>query len=377
MKALTEEIEPIAPIEAIDALVPTSGDDQSLLPARTPIQMAGINISGDTIIAATSHLEDEHKTLVRWAFHYAKEQNWSWKDCATHLGVSENALYRIFTDKYRDTKNGERISLEGVCRKLARAKSLIEERASLRRHTFIETSIWRRLDKICTEAFVSQTIAMIYGEPQIGKTVCLEQHARRNNHGQTKYIRLPAASGLQYLLREIAAACKVPTDKGIEVLRKRIMKALDGSTLVIIDELHEMFITYSRSNILRSLEFLREIHDRTQCGMVLCGTRVWREELESGSYSQFLKQLRRRGILELQLPDTVPAEDLDLFAAAYHLPAAKSEARELILAINKEHGLGRYTKFLAIGARAAQKKNQRYSWDHFLNAYNILTRLKD
>lgn len=352
-------------------------DDKSLIPAKTPpMIVSGINISGDTIITATAHLDDQQKSLVRWAFNYAKEQNWSWKECAKQFGISENALYRIFTDKYRDAKL-ERIKLDGVCRELAKAKTLIEERASIRRHPFIETSIWRRIDKICTEALVSQTIAMIYGESQIGKTTSFGEHLRRNNHGATKYIRCPATSGVQYLVREIAIACRVPAKKGIESLRPRIYNAIDGSTLVIFDELHEIFLTYSRANILRALEFIREIHDRTQCGMVLGGTRAWREELETGEYSQFLKQLRRRGAIELQLPDHAPAEDLDLFAAAYHLPAAKGEARELILAINKEHGLGRYTKFLAIGARAAQKKNQRYTWDHFRSAYEILNRLKD
>lgn len=361
-----------------EALVPTSGDDKSLMPARTPVHLvpSGISISGDTVITATAHLEDDQRTLVRWAFNYAKEQNWNWKEAAKQLGISENALYRIWTDKYRDAKS-DRVSLHGICRELAKAKTLLEERASIRRHPFIETSIWRRTDKICTEALVSQTIASIYGESQVGKTTCLLEHTRRNNHGQTKYIRVPAASGLQYFMREIAAACRVPADKGIEVLRKRILRAIDGSTLVIIDELHEIFLTYSRANILRCLEFIRELHDRTTCGMVLCGTRAWREELETGEFSQFLKQLRRRGALELQLPDAAPADDLDLFAAAYHLPAPRGEPRELVLAINKEHGLGRYTKFLAIGARAAQKKSQRYTWDHFLTAYSILTRLKD
>jgi DNA transposition AAA+ family ATPase len=357
--------------------VPLAGDDKSLIPTTTPVHMtAGINISGDTIITSTAHLEDDQKALIRWAFNYVKDQNWGWREAANQLGVSENALYRVFTDRYKN-KVGERVPLEGICRELAKSKTLIEERAAIRRIPFTQTSIWRRMDKICTEAFVSQTIASIYGESQVGKTTCLIEHARRNNHGQTKYIRTPAASGLQYFMREIAAACKVPSDKGIEVLRKRILKAIDGRTLVMIDELHEIFLTYSRANILRCLEFIREIHDRTQCGMVLCGTRAWREELETGEYSQFLKQLRRRGCLELQLPDFAPAEDLDLFAAAYHLPPAKGEARALILAINQEHGLGRYTKFLAIGARGAQKKNQRYTWDHFLNAYSILNRLKD
>jgi len=364
-------------IPAADPSDASDPSDQNLLPAKTPIQMiAGINISGDTIITATSHLPEEQRNLIRWAYNYIKDQGWSWKEASREFSVSANALYRIFTDKYRNA-DGDRIALDGQCRSLAKARALAEERASIRRHPFIETSIWRRTTKICAEALISQPIALIYGESQVGKTTCLEEHLRRNNHGQTKYIRVPAASGVQYFLREVATACKVPNNKGVEVLRSRILKAIDGSTLVIVDELHEIFLTYSRPNILRTLEIIREIHDRTKCGMVLCGTRWWREQLETGEYTQFLKQLRRRGALELQLPDTAPPEDLDLFAHAYGLKPATGEARELILAINKEHGLGRYTKFLAIGARAAQKKNQRYAWDHFLNAYSILTRLKD
>jgi DNA transposition AAA+ family ATPase len=365
-------------LATIDADLPEVAiPEAELIDVKEPIQMS-INVSGDTVVTSTSEYPEDQRLLLRWAFHYAREHNIPNVDFQKTFGVSYNALYRVWTDRYRHPETKARISPHGICRELAKAKSLIEERASIRRVPFIETSVWRRINTVCAEALVSQSIALIYGEPQIGKTACLEEHMRRNNHGQTKYVPVPATSGVQYLVREIATACKVPNDKGIEVLRGRINKSIDSKTLLIFDELHLIFLTYSRQSVLRALEFIRQIHDRTKCGMVLCGTRVWREQLETSDYSQFLKQLRRRsGGLEAQLPDHVPAEDLDLFAHAYHLPPAKGEARELILAINKEHGLGYYVKTLARAARAAQKKQQRYTWDHFTNAYSILTRLKD
>ena len=122
-------------------------------------------------------------------------------------------------------------------------------------------------------ALISQTIVLMYGDSQIGKTTALEEYARRHNHGQTKYIRLPASAGVQLCAKEIAKACFVSTSSSFEGLRDRILKAIDDKNLIIIDELHQSFMSYQKQSQIKVLEFIREIYDRTQCGMVL----VWHE----------------------------------------------------------------------------------------------------
>jgi DNA transposition AAA+ family ATPase len=386
--------------QALELPEQTDSDSEALIPVTAGRD--AINISGDTVTTKTAHLDDEERSLVRWAYDYARDNDWGWNLAAKELGVSSTTLYRIWVDKYRHQmvqkdsagnkvphpKAGERISLSSICETLADRKRLFDERATLRKVPFVETSVFKTIDKICEEALLSQTVAMIYGESQIGKTESLEEHRRRNNHGQTIYVRLPASAGVQLVMKEVAKACRVSPDSSFEHLRDRVHKAIDGTKLLIIDELHEVFECYQKKSIVRVLEVIREIFDRTKCGLVLCGTRVFRENLETGHYAQFLKQLRRRGVLEAQLPDVAPVPDLNAFAAAYGLPPLKvvykekklvgqDAAADLVLAIAKEYGLGRYIKTLARGARRATKKTQRYTWDHFLQAYDFVARLKD
>jgi DNA transposition AAA+ family ATPase len=64
-----------------------------------------------------------------------------------------------------------------------------------------------RISKVCDETLLCNTIAMVYGESQIGKTASLKEYARRNNQGQTVYPLMPASAGVQSMVRAIAEAC--------------------------------------------------------------------------------------------------------------------------------------------------------------------------
>src|SRR3954468_18405709 len=125
-------------------------DDADLIDVKEPLQMS-VNVSGDTVVTSTADYEEDQRLILRWAFHYAREHNVLNADFQKTFGVSYNALYRIWTDRYRNPETKARISPAGLCREIAKAKALIEERASIRRHPFIETSIWRRINAICTE----------------------------------------------------------------------------------------------------------------------------------------------------------------------------------------------------------------------------------
>ena len=161
-----------------------------------------------------------------------------------------------------------------------------------------------------------------------------------------------------------------------EQLRERVTKFLDPSKLLIIDEVHEVFVSYQKSSTLKCLSVLRQIQEVSQCGMVLCGTNVFRTELEQGEFSQSLKQLRKRGIVELQLESVPTEEDLNLIAKHYKLGPPSPEAAEHVRWIAKEMGLGKYTKFLASSAQMAGKKKERFCWGHFVRTVTIAAQMK-
>jgi len=338
---------------------------------------ATLNISGDTVKQTLKkqiekgEVTQSQADLVWWYYAYSKQNGYSLSLASLELGYDANStLFRLWTGTY-----GAKI--DKICAKIERFKKIAEERDSTASINFVETTIAKAIARFCDAALYSQTIAFIYGDSQIGKTTALMEYARLNNHGQTKYIRMPASAGVQIVAKEIARACFVSTSTCFENLRESILNSIDHNTLIIIDEVHQCFLSYQKGSQMKILEFIREIYDRTQCGMVLCGTNVLKEEIQQGKLARMLEQLRRRGTHPLQLPAKPPKKDLDKIAAAFRLPPPDGDALEIVRDMIHRSGLGMYVKFLQTAGRIAKKENKKLSWDHFILAHDLIQKLSE
>ena len=218
---------------------------------------------GDHVTEATKDLPDRQRELIRWLFFRSIEEGVTLKDAADSIHYSNTVLWRVMKGEYEG-------DVAAVCDAIESYKRICDQRDGLARQAFVETDTARRIWKICDAAITYQSIAMIFGDSQTGKTWALQEYARRHNHGQTKYIRMPAAAGVQMVCRAFAEACGLSHKCSYEAMRERVQRAIDGNTLVIVDELHQAFNTYQRHARVAVLEVIREIHDRTGCGMVLC-----------------------------------------------------------------------------------------------------------
>lgn len=335
---------------------------------------SNINVSGDTVKMVLSEqvkrgdITAEQEGLVWWFFCHCKTEGYTLKEAGALIEKDSTAISRVWNGKYG-------ASLDNICQDIARYRKLSEERATRVHLDFIETSIWRTIDKVCSAALVTQTVAFIWGDSQIGKTTALEEHARRNNHGQTKLVRMPASAGVQLFMKELARACFVSPDSCFEKLRDRVLNAIDDRTLVIVDELHQAFTSYQSGSAIKVMEVIREIYDRTHCGLVLCGTNVLRDNLTTGKLAAILEQLRRRGTIKVQLPKCPPKSDLDRIAKKFGLSPAVDIAAEVVKDQIHTSGLGMYIKFLQSAGMMANKEGRKLTWDHFVQAHDIIARL--
>lgn len=261
---------------------------------------ARISTPGDTVKAAldrlveTSKLNNEDRDLVWWFYCYSMDSKWRLQDSADAIGTSPTTVHRLFNGTYG-------ASYDGIVEAVARFKKVADERAKRKQIGFVETSAWQKITRVCNAALYDNMPAFIYGASQIGKTECLKEFARRNNHGTTRYVRMPSSPSFQYFLKIVAEACYISPRQQQDVLRRRIMDALDSRNLLVIDEVHQAMCTASELAARKVIEFLREIYDRTGCGIVLCGTKVFRDEFEAGRQKLIFDQFRRRGMLELVL----------------------------------------------------------------------------
>ena len=319
----------------------------------------------------TAAYEETHRGLVRWLFEYCTAHGISKKKAVAKIGYSTTTIYHILKGDYKG-------SLADVCSGIARWKRLCAERDDIKGVAFVETATARKIWQLCDAAHRYNTIAAIYGQSQIGKTWALMEHCRRCDHGKTIYVRLPAAGGVQPMLKAFAHALLGPSKTATTAAqdRERVMKGTTVDTLWIIDEVHQVFETYQRHARIACLELIREIHDLTSCGMVLCGTNIARDEIENGQHKEMLAQLRRRGIFRLQLPEYAPWPDRLEIARHFGIQTPpEGQVRKLVDDVIVKNGLKAYTSYMQAASRIAAKRKTAMTWQHFVTAYDVIAKL--
>jgi len=327
-----------------------------------------MSIPGDTVkialdrLVESGEMDAEGRALAWWFYCYSRDARWRLRDCADALGTSTTTVHRLFNGSYG-------ASYAAVIGSIERFKRLADERGKRREIGFVETSAWQKISRICNAALYDNMPAFVYGASQIGKTACLLEFARRNNHGQTRYIRMPSSPSFQFFLRTVAEACYLSPRQNQDALRRRIMDALDSRNLLIVDEVHQAMCTASELGSRKVVEFLREVYDRTGCGIVLCGTKVFRDEFERGRQAMIFDQFRRRGMLELTLPDVPSRGDINRIARAFDLAAPDGDTLDLIKGMLQTSGIGKYIKFLQCANGVAVTRKESLTWQHFADTY--------
>jgi DNA transposition AAA+ family ATPase len=335
---------------------------------------ARLSIPGDTVKIALTKMREKgtlneaDESLVWWFYCHCRDKRFSLAESAEAISYDSTTVHRLFNGTYG-------AKLDKVVEAITRYKKIASERSKRRDIGFIETSTWRKISQVCDSAFYDSMPAFIYGASQIGKTECLKEYAERNNHGQTKYIRMPASPSFPFFLKTVARACFISDRQNNDITRHRIMEALDEKNIILIDEVHQALITVTESTARKIIEFLREVYDRTGCGIVLCGTNVFRDEFERGRQKMIFEQFRRRGMLELVLPDTPPKSDIIKIAKSFELDEPSDRVFDTIKSMLQESGLGKYIKFLQYANGVAVSRKEQITWDHFLAAYDGIKKL--
>lgn len=333
-----------------------------------------ISVPGDTCLTALNRLvsagelDEAGKAAVLWFYGHCRDKGMSLADAGTCIDRDATTVHRLFNGRYG-------AGYANLVAAIVRYRKLAEQRAKRRDIGYIETSVWRKVSAVCKSALFDSMPTYIYGASQIGKTAALLEYARRNNHGQTKYVRMPAAPTLRMTLEYLAAGCYVSTRQHDRDLRRRIMAALDDKTLLIVDEVHQVMVGCSERTAGKIMEFLREVYDRTGCGLVMAGTKVFRDELAQGPQALVYEQSRRRALIHLQLPDVPPRADVLKIAAAFGLDEPADAHLELIREMLAESGLGKFIKYLQFAHGLAVGKEQKLTWEHFAQAYRSVQAL--
>lgn len=346
--------------------VSTEPTDEST-PGVAAMQARRFRIPGDEVNRATADLPDEQRSAIRWFHAHAAENDLSLNDLGQLVRLSGTTMSLVFRGKYE-------AKLDGVVSAILDYKRLLEKRQTGRKLAFIPNALTQRIWAACEAALEFQRMVCIWGDSQIGKSVALLAYRDAHNHGQTIYVRMPTPCSMTHFLAELAEALRISPQQKEKELRRRILSAFDDRMLLIVDECHQAMFNRRRGN--HPLEFIRELHDRRGCGVVLCGTNVFRDEMERGYLADIMRQTKRRRLCALQLPDRPTRGDLNTFAQAYGLPPATGEARKLEYDMIQEEALGMWLTLLRMGAKIANQRGQKFDWPHVLAAHAGLRELE-
>ncbi|MEK9753262.1 MAG: AAA family ATPase [Rhodospirillaceae bacterium] len=369
--------------------------DQDSLPESASGSMgnnvrASWNVSLDQLRQNIDHNNDKAKDALIGAFRWCIDPAHpvSRYEFAHATGINENTLYKIIAGKHVHPDTKERLPLSGKFVKAVNEwLELQAERFSGGSADFVLTPTARKIHNGCDLARESQTPVIVWGPSHIGKTWALEEYTHSNNHGRTVYCRMRAASGLGGMVKRIADRLGISAKSNTLDLVDRIKRALTPNMVLILDEIHLLRHTYRVQSFFACLEVIREIHDETRCGMVLCGTQLFLRDMKAGQHEE-LEQVWRRGVHKLHLPNMPTKADL---AAIFRERGLEFPSKKLVVTVThqagdqevritecpfdvlrqlaKQEGLKSITERVRYGQKLASKSKRKITWTHVMDAH--------
>lgn len=378
-----------------------------LTPARTtpdetePLPQANLgntvraswNFSLDDLHQNMSRYEPDAKQVLIAAYLWCIDPRHplSKPDFAERVGSSDNTLYKLYTGKYRHPQTNEQIGPSAdLLRRIREFLRDERERFDIGDKDFVLTPTARKIIMACNLAVESRTPVFVVGPSHVGKTWTLEYHyTPNNNHGRTVYCRMEAASGLGGMVRTIAKALGISDKSNTADLVKRIKGALTKDMLLILDEVHLLAHTYRKGSFHNCMEVIREIHDVTKCGMVLCFTLL--DDVRAAKQRE-LQQLWRRGVHKVFLPVMPTKQDLAMIFKHHGLEfpdradkitvnvrdqAGKriqivEQPYEIVRQVAKDEALKAITERIRYAKKLANKASEKLNWKHFVEAHLLI-----
>lgn len=211
---------------------------------------------------------------------YLKRRKISYADVARQVGSPRGSLIReLVRGQYSDngrTVRGYRANADDHIRKLNNwVEQHARQQAVKLEGAFVDTAVAVNLFRIGQMIRENQTIGVAVGPTGIGKTRCARVLAEKTT-GAIFMTVIFGCYNPRGLIRLLGEALKVrrPLGQGLGHLNQleRVIEALRGSNrLLIFDEAHNFTD--------EALEVLRQLHDQTECPILLLATKDLRDRV--------------------------------------------------------------------------------------------------
>lgn len=321
--------------------------------------------------AIALYTPQQQDVLLFW-WDTGKDRGWGLAELYKQTGVSSTTLTRLFQGIYQG-------SVPEQITKLQKAREQFGE--SVDNPDFIMTSLAGQMFKAFDKTRALKNVTIMWGKMGIGKSTVELEYTRQNNHGQTYYVRCPGhGCTIFQFVQHVSKSMRISINAGtVSSMRDRIAAYLSkGNRLLIVDELHEIFRTCTPLTIIRICEWLREVQETAQCGLALTGTELLQKEFFHGVHKDILAQLVDRGTVQIALSSKPTKGDVVAFLRHYGLQfpgADQPVATQLVNDIIASNGLRKLTLHLRDGKAYSIRRQEPYTWDHFVAAFEAIQSL--
>ena len=290
---------------------------------------------------------------VAWFHQHALEEGLNWKQVCDALNYSETVIFRVLKGTYTG-------AWDQVADSIRSYRRLVSERVAIKHASFRETRITRLVTGGLSYAMANNSITKITGESRQGKTVAAKWWRDQNNHGRTAFITAPAYGAARALLTELALVLGINRNTGITNMHSAILRAFNSNRMLIVDEAHRLLPKDRRSDPTL-LEILRDIHDRTGCGLALLCTRRFDEGIAKSEY--MYEQVIGRIGMPVQLPREFEWDDLSPIVEQYLTTCPADLKKQLLQISNSDGRLGILCETLKFASRIAAKGKGKLTAD--------------
>jgi hypothetical protein len=264
-----------------------------------------INIALNMLKASIPVYGEKEQELLEWLWAYAFDELRGSKNALVKaIGEDWMTIYRAFTGKLSHVEN--------FCAKIEDLKKRLVNSIHL-----VNTVVTDRVQEALNYARDKHAMVTITGPTGRGKTITAHYWARNNNHGRSKYIRVPSGCTRPGLVRELCRCCGISTNgKKTSLLEARLRSSFGPRNVIIVDEAGHLMPRTGRSTI--AIEFLRDLHDMCGCGVVLIFTDVYLSDMRGGSLADYFEQFIGRIKFEVQIPLNVLKAEIEAVLTKFH-----------------------------------------------------------
>lgn len=298
-------------------------------------------------------LAEDDVDHLAWFHQHALEASLSWKECEEALNYSQTTIWRALKGEYTG-------DLAKVVQAIRSYRAIIAERISIKHAAFRETRITKLVTGALSYALANNSITRITGESRMGKTASAKYWRDQNNHGRTVFVTAPAYGGAKALLKEVAQCLGINRNVPTTQMHESILRAFNSNRMLIVDEAHRLLPNDYRSTPVL-VEILRDIHDRTGCGLAILTTERFNRSMEKSTY-QYEQILGRIG-MPVQLPREFLWTDIKPIVEQYLETTPEDLRSELLKIANSPGRLGILCETLKFASRIAEKTTAILSAD--------------